>query len=51
VWVDGALIINAWKEQVPTTYTATRALTAGEHQVKVEYFERKYRAVSQVGWQ
>jgi hypothetical protein len=50
VWVDGALIINAWKEQTPTTYAATRTLTAGEHQVKVEYFERKYRAVAQVGW-
>jgi hypothetical protein len=51
VWVDGALIINAWKDQGPTTYTATRALTASEHQVKVEYYEKKYRAVSQVGWQ
>jgi hypothetical protein len=50
VWVDGALIINAWKDQTPTTYTATRTLTAGEHQVKVEYFEKKYRAVSQVRW-
>jgi glucose/arabinose dehydrogenase len=50
VWVDGTLIIDAWIDQPPTTYTAVRALTAGTHEVKVEYFERTGGATAQVSW-
>jgi PA14 domain-containing protein/calcineurin-like phosphoesterase family protein len=50
VWVDGGLIIDAWRDQAPTTYKATRTLTAGQHQVKVEYYERGGGAVAQVAW-
>jgi arylsulfatase A-like enzyme len=50
VWVDGALLIDAWKNQPPTTYTATRTLTAGNHQVAVEYYENLGGAVAQVSW-
>jgi hypothetical protein len=50
VFVDGVQIINAWIVQAPTTYTATRTLTAGEHEVKVEYFEGGGGAVAQVSW-
>ena len=48
VWVDGVLIINAWVDQGPTTYTAVRSITAGTHEVKVEYFENGGGAVAQV---
>jgi chitodextrinase len=51
LWVDGALVIDAWKEQAPTTYQATRTLTAGEHALKVEYYENGGGAVARVGWQ
>jgi hypothetical protein len=50
VWVDGSLIINAWVDQPATTYQAPLTLTAGEHEVKVEYYERGYDAVAQVSW-
>jgi hypothetical protein len=50
VWLDGSLIIDAWKDQAPTTYQATRTLTAGEHVVKVEYYEKGGGAVAQVSW-
>ena len=50
VYLDGTLIIDGWKDQPATTYTATRAVTAGEHEVKVEYYERLESAVIQVGW-
>jgi hypothetical protein len=50
VWLDGALIVDAWVNQAPTTYTATRTLTAGEHEVKVEYYDNEYGAVAQVSW-
>jgi hypothetical protein len=50
VWVDGALVIDAWRNQPATTYTATRTLTAGDHQVRVEYYENLGQAVAQVSW-
>jgi hypothetical protein len=51
VWVDGTQVIDAWKDQPPTTYQATRSLTAGEHVVKVEYYENGVGAVAKVSWQ
>jgi len=39
VKVDGALVIDGWKDQGPTTYTATRTMTAGTHTVVVEQYE------------
>ena len=48
--MDGALLIDAWKNQPPTTYTAIRTLTAGNHQVTVEYYENLGGAVAQVSW-
>jgi hypothetical protein len=50
LWVDGGRIIDAWRDQPPTEYRATRSLTAGEHEVKVEYYENGGGAVAQVGW-
>jgi hypothetical protein len=50
VWVDGSLLIDAWRDQAATTYRATRSLTAGAHNVKVEYYERAANAVAQVDW-
>jgi chitodextrinase len=51
VWVDGTLLIDAWKDQPLTTYRATRTLTAGDHVVKVEYYENAGGAGAKVGWQ
>jgi hypothetical protein len=50
VWLDGSLIVDAWKDQSPTTYQATRTLSAAEHLIKVEYYERGEGAVAQVSW-
>jgi chitodextrinase len=51
VWIDGVLLIDSWKDQAPTTYRASRILTAGEHVVKVEYYENGGGAVAKVSWQ
>jgi chitodextrinase len=51
VWIDGVPLIDAWKDQGPTTYPAARILTAGEHVVKVEYYENAGGAVARVSWQ
>src|SRR6266850_44242 len=50
VFLDGAVIIDGWRDQPATTYTAARTVTAGEHEVKVEYYERLEDAVIQVSW-
>jgi hypothetical protein len=50
VWVDGTLLIDAWKNQPATTYTATRTLSPGDHQIKVEYFEGTGWAVTRLNW-
>ena len=50
IWVDGTLLIDAWKNQPATTYTATRALSPGDHEVKVEYYENTSWAVTRVSW-
>ncbi len=39
VWVDGALLIDQWRDQSPTTFTASRPMSAGTHEVRVEWFE------------
>jgi hypothetical protein len=50
VFVDGVLIIDQWHDGGATTYTTTRTLAAGDHEVKVEYYERFGAALIQVSW-
>ena len=53
VFVDGSRVIDRWVDvdsTTPAIYTATRTLTAGEHEVKVEYYERSGVAEIQVSW-
>jgi hypothetical protein len=48
VYLDGALVIDQWKDQSATTYTASRPVTAGDHEVKVEYYENGGDAVAKL---
>jgi hypothetical protein len=50
VWVDGDLIIDQWTDHPPTTFNATKNLSAGHHLVKVEYYENGYGAVARLTW-
>jgi hypothetical protein len=50
VWVDDELIIDQWRDQPPTTYTAQKYLGAGHHLVRVEYYENFGGAVARVAW-
>jgi glucose/arabinose dehydrogenase len=50
LWVDGVLLIDRWLDQSATTYTATRTLTAGPHQVRVDYYEHAGDALARVSW-
>jgi hypothetical protein len=51
VRVDGETIIDQWRPQPATTYTATRKLSAGSHTVVVQYYEAAGAAVAKVSWQ
>jgi glucose/arabinose dehydrogenase/PKD repeat protein len=50
LWVDNVLRINRWTDHASTTDTASVSLTAGDHDVRVEYYERGGGAVIQVSW-
>lgn len=50
LWVDGELVIDYWHDQPATTHSGTRKLSAGRHQVKVEYYEHTGYASIFVWW-
>ncbi len=50
VWVDGSLLIDKWYAQSRTTHAAEKYLAAGDHQIKVEYFEESGTAVCIFSW-
>ena len=51
VFIDGNLIIDAWRIQELTTTTADVTLAAGTHAIVVEYFEDKGVAVAKFWWE
>jgi PA14 domain/Calcineurin-like phosphoesterase len=50
LWVDGQLLIDQWKDQPNTTYKATKTMTAGAHEVKVEYYDSHSWGTAKVSW-
>jgi hypothetical protein len=51
VWVDGALRLDKWVLQAPTTYTFDVALSAGAHALRMEFYENQGGAVAELSWQ
>jgi uncharacterized protein YraI len=50
VWIDDVLIIDDWNADWPRTRTVDYGLSAGEHRVKVEYFEAILSAEASFRW-
>ncbi|MBE3203797.1 PA14 domain-containing protein [Parafrankia irregularis] len=51
VWLDNTLVIDEWRDQGTPTFTGTvPAVTAGEHTIKVEYYEAGGGAVARVSY-
>jgi len=50
LWVDNELLIDQWKEQAPTTYSAQKYLGSGHHLIRVDYYENTGGAVAKVSW-
>lgn len=48
LWVDGQLLINDWRDFSPRELTADKVLSAGEHSIKMEYYEHGGGAVAQM---
>ncbi len=56
IYVDGSRVVDSWKDQGATEYSAEKQLSAGPHEVKVEYYQnsgglRAYVNVERVGGQ
>lgn len=51
LFVDGTEIIDNWNRQAATEKTATVTLTAGNHTVKLEYFEGTEWASAKLWWE
>lgn len=50
LFVDNRLVIDAWRDQYETSYTADVELTAGKHRVVMEYYNRFGAAVAHLSW-
>jgi PA14 domain len=50
LYVDGQLRIDKWFDQGATTYTADVFLSAGNHEVKLEYYEHSGGALISLNW-
>ena len=50
VFIDGDLALDSWKDQPPSMYTFTKALTAGNHLVVVEFYNRTGWPISYFWW-
>jgi hypothetical protein len=50
LWVNKHLLIDAWHDQDPTTYTGDIYLPGGRVPIKMEYYENGGDAVAQMQW-
>lgn len=48
--LDGENILDGWKDQGATSYTVTKAVTAGSHTVVVEFYDNQYDAVAKASY-
>ena len=50
LYVDRILQLERWIDQAPTTYTVDVPLTAGLHEIRLEYYENGGGAVAGLSW-
>ena len=51
LYLDGARILDEWRVQAPTTFETTVFIGAGDHELRVEYYENTGGAVIDVSWE
>lgn len=50
VLVDGAVVLDGWRDQGATSYTTQTTPGAGSHQIVVEYYDNAYDALAQFSY-
>ncbi|MFN8496954.1 MAG: PA14 domain-containing protein [Anaerolineae bacterium] len=50
LWVDNNLIIDQWHDSPGTVYTFDLGLTAGSHDIRLEYYQNAGRALLRLDW-
>src|SRR5690606_25477524 len=51
LWIDDDLVIDEWRVQSPTEFSAVRTLSGGSHKLKVEYFDATGGAEVKLSWE
>lgn len=51
LWVNGHLLIDAWRDQAATTYQGDIHLPGGPIAIELQYYENAGQAVAQLSWQ
>ncbi len=50
LYIDGTLVLDKWILEGATTYTVTKQLTEGTHQIVMEYFDNSGGAVAKLSY-
>ena len=50
LYVDNILLLERWFDQAPTTYSVDVPLTAGSHNIRLDYYENGGGAVAGLSW-
>jgi hypothetical protein len=51
VYVDGELIVGEWRDEAERDVTTSRQMSAGNHAVRVEYYDRRDKALASLWWE
>ena len=51
VYVDDELLIDEWRDEAEREVSASRHMTAGNHRLRVEYYDRRHLAVASFRWE
>ncbi|MFC4116506.1 PA14 domain-containing protein [Nonomuraea zeae] len=50
LWVDGSLVVDAWNDHSKRDDSGQIALTAGAHDIRMEFYDSGYDAIAQLHW-
>ncbi|WP_188194134.1 PA14 domain-containing protein [Nonomuraea sp. SYSU D8015] len=50
LWVDGTLVVDNWTDHSKRDDSGQIALTAGAHDIKMEFYDNGYDAIAQLHW-
>ena len=51
MYIDGSIVLDAWRDQAPTQYTVSQTLAQGTHLLVVELYDHTGTPTAHVSWQ